>query len=91
MGIDINKKRSLELARFTIQQSADTIIFHDSKGVILKANDSACRQLGYSENELIGLTVQDIDPDSNKKTWSKFWKELRKEKSITFTWRWNWT
>lgn len=84
MGKDIDTAKSLELARFTIQHSADTIIFHDSKGVILKANDSACGQLGYSENELIGLTIQDIDPDSNKKTWSKFWKELRKEKSITF-------
>lgn len=84
MRKDLTEKRSLELARFTIQQSADSIIFHDSKGVILKANNSACRQLGYSENELIGLTIQDIDPDSNKKTWAQFWKELRKEKNITF-------
>lgn len=81
---DISKKKSLELARFTIQCSADAIVFHDCDGIILKANDSACRQLGYSENELIGLTIQDIDPDSNKKTWSKFWKQLRKEKNISF-------
>ena len=84
MGKDISKKRSLELARFTIQCSADAIIFHDCNGIILKANDSACRQLGYTEEELIGLTIQDIDPDSNKRTWGKFWKELRKEKSISF-------
>ena len=64
---DIGKERTLELARFTIQCSADVIIFHDSEGVILKANDSACQQLGYSEDELIGRTIQDIDPDSNKK------------------------
>ena len=81
---DISKKKSLELARFTIQCSADAIIFHDCDGIILKANDSGCRQLGYTEEELIGLTIQDIDPDSNKKTWSKFWKQLRKEKSISF-------
>ncbi len=84
MGKDIRKERTLELARFTIQQSADVIIFHDSEGVILKANDAACKRLGYSEDELIGLTIQDIDPDSNKKTWLKFWKELRKEKNISF-------
>ncbi len=82
--MDISKKRTLELARFTIQCSADAIIFHDCHGIILKANDSACRQLGYTEEELIGLTIQDIDPDSNKKTWAKFWKELQKEKSIAF-------
>ncbi|MZH02638.1 MAG: PAS domain S-box protein, partial [Nitrospinae bacterium] len=84
VGKDISKKRSLELARFTIQCSADSIIFHDCNGIILKANDSACSQLGYTEEELIGLTIQDIDPDSNKRTWAKFWKELRKEKSISF-------
>ena len=84
MGKDISKKRSLELARFTIQCSADAIIFHDCHGIILKANDSACKQLGYTEDELIGLTIQDIDPDSNKRTWAKFWKELRKEKNISF-------
>lgn len=84
MGKDIKKERSLELAQFTIQRSADVIIFHDSEGVILKANDSACKHLGYSEDELIGLTIQNIDPDSNKKTWQQFWKELRKDKSISF-------
>ena len=84
MEKDIKKKRSLELAQFTIQRSADSIIFHDSKGVILKANDSACRHLGYSEDELIGLSIQDINPDSNKRTWALFWKELRKERSISF-------
>lgn len=84
MAKDIRKERSLQLAQFTIQRSADVIIFHDSEGVILKANQSACRQLGYSEDELIGLTIQDIDPDSNKKTWKQFWKELRKEKNAFF-------
>ncbi|MEK9628731.1 MAG: sigma 54-interacting transcriptional regulator [Nitrospinota bacterium] len=84
MAKDIKEERTLDLARFTIQCSADLIIFHDSEGVILKANDSACQLLGYSEDELIGLTIQDIDPDSNKKTWKKFWKELRKERNISF-------
>ncbi len=84
MAKDIKKERSLELARFTIQRSADLILFHDSEGVILKANDSTCKRLGYSEDELIGLTIQDIDPDSNRKTWKQFWKELRRDKSISF-------
>jgi PAS domain S-box-containing protein len=81
---DIKKERSLELAQFTIQRSADVIVFHDSEGVILKANDSACKRLGYLEDELIGLTIQDIDPDSNRKTWKQFWKELRRDRNISF-------
>jgi len=84
LGKDIKEERSLELARFTIQRSGDAIIFHDCNGVILKANDSACRSLGYSEDELIGLTIQDINPDSRKRTWTQFWKELKKRKTISF-------
>ncbi len=84
MAKDIKKERSLELAQFTIQRSADIILFHDCEGVILKANDSACKRLGYLEDELIGLTIQDIDPDSNKITWKKFWKELRRDRNISF-------
>ena len=84
MAKDIKKERTLELARFTIQCSADVVVFHDCEGRILKANDSACKHFGYSEDELINLTIQDIDPDSNKKTWARFWKELRKKQNISF-------
>ena len=84
MGKNIKKERSLELAQFTIERSADSIIWHDCAANIKRVNGSACRHLGYSEDELMRLTIQDIDPDSNKKTWAKFWKELKKEKSICF-------
>jgi len=81
---DIKKERTLELAQFTIQHSADIILFHDCEGTILKANESACRHFGYSKDEFTGLRIQDINPDSNIKTWPKFWNNLRKEKSISF-------
>lgn len=84
MAKDIKRERSLELARFTIQRSADMILFYDSEGGILKANDSACKRLGYLEDELIDLTIQNIDPDSNKKTWKQFWKKLRRDRDISF-------
>lgn len=84
MGKKLNKDQTLELAEFTIEHSGDSIMFHDCHGVILMANKAACRLLDYSEKELIGLTIQDINPDSNKKTWQKFWKELNKSKTLSF-------
>ena len=84
MGEKLDKDQTLELAEFTIEHSGDGIIFHDWQGVILNANKAACRLLDYSEKELIGLTIQDINPDSNKETWQTFWAELKKSKTLTF-------
>lgn len=84
MGGKLDRDQTFELAEFTIQHSGDAIIFHDCQGVILNANDAACRLLDYSEKELIGLTIQDINPDSNQETWQSFWPELKQSKTLTF-------
>ena len=73
-----------ELAQFTIERSADAIIWHDCAANIKRVNSAACKLLGYSRDELLQLTIQDINPASNKKTWAKFWKQLRKEKVLLF-------
>ena len=80
MGVEMD----LELAQFTIERSADSIIWHDCAANIKRVNEAACKHLGYSRDELLGLTIQDINPGSNKKSWAKFWKRLRKEKVLHF-------
>lgn len=84
MGKNLDKAQTLELAEFTIERSGDAIIFHDRHGVILNVNQAACRHLDYPEKELIGLTIQDINPDSNKETWQTFWAELKQSNTLTF-------
>ena len=84
MGKRFDNDQTLALAEFTIQHSGDAIIFHDCQGVILNANNAACRLLDYSEQELIGLTIQDINPDSTQDTWQTFWRELKHAKTLTF-------
>jgi PAS domain S-box-containing protein len=80
----MKKEERLRLAEFTINNCGDSIIFHNCRGEILNVNKTTCNILGYSEKELIGKTIQDINPTSNKKTWTKHWKALRKLKTLTF-------
>ncbi len=80
--MDIKTKQ--ELAQFAIERSADAIIWHDCAANIKRVNLAACQLLGYSEAELLGMTIQDINPESNKKTWVKFWKHLQKHKVLQF-------
>lgn len=72
------------LAQFTIEQATDGIIWHDSEARIHRANKAACELLGYSQEELLHLTIQDINPNSNKQTWARFWNEIKEQKTISF-------
>ncbi len=74
------RKRSEEkllLFRNLIDRSNDAIFVNEIEtGLILDANDKACKNLGYTREELFNMRVKDIDdvlPDNF------FWKEHVKE------------
>jgi PAS domain S-box-containing protein len=46
--------------RALIEQATDGIFISDEKGKYVDANQSACRMLGYSKDELLQLSVWDI-------------------------------
>lgn len=45
-----------------LHQSSECLLLADLKGRILDCNHEACRLLGYAKNELLLLSIQDIDP-----------------------------
>jgi len=47
-------------------------------------NDEACRVLGYSREELLDLTVADIDPNLPAELWREHWLKLRMLQTLTF-------
>jgi len=56
----------------------------DSQGRIRETNEYMSRMLGYSREELRGMTVFDLDPITDQRTWPERWEELRKMGSSTF-------
>ncbi len=80
----LDEKKDLRLTQFTIEQAADAVIWHDSKAGIQRVNKAACTLLGYSREELLNLTIQDINPGSNQQTWSRYWNKLKTSKVLTF-------
>ncbi len=66
MGIfrDITeRKRNEDEYRTIIQASLDGFWITDFTGRILDTNDAACRALGYTRDELLRLSIRDIDAD----------------------------
>jgi PAS domain S-box-containing protein len=72
------------LAQFSVEQVVDPILWIDSQGRIIYANQAACRSLEYALDELQRMAVRDIDPNFQMKKWSSHWQEVRKRKTDVF-------
>jgi len=70
---DISDRKAAETAlkesekryRQILQHASDAIIIHEvtktKPGRVIEVNDKACRMLGYTREELLGLSIPDID------------------------------
>ena len=55
-------------ARFRtfVDHATDAFMLHGEEGTVLDANRHACESLGYSRDELIGMSTIDFDPDADE-------------------------
>ena len=60
------QKEQLLLSQFTIDMSADMILWLDSEGHFFYVNQAACQSLGYSSDELASMVISDIDVNYNQ-------------------------
>jgi PAS domain S-box-containing protein len=57
------QRESEQRFRQLFEQSVDALFVYDEIGHIVDCNSQACRLLGYSREELLGLSVQDVSLD----------------------------
>ncbi len=77
-------KQGLELTQFALDH-ADTILFRLGKDASIKyANPAACQKLGYTNDELVNLSIPDLDPGMTQERWNAHWNEMRKKKALYF-------
>ena len=50
--------------RTLVDHAADAFFLHDEQGTVLDVNLQACEGLGYSREELVGITPPDFDMDA---------------------------
>ena len=55
-------EQELKLKELVIEHAHDALYLMDQENFVY-ANEAACRSLGYSRDELLALTLKDIDPD----------------------------
>lgn len=74
---EIKLRESEERFRVLFEQADDAMFVHDLQGRFRTLNSMACRRLGYTEDELLNMTVADVDPDfMEREDDKKFWPSL---------------
>ncbi|MDX2225509.1 MAG: PAS domain-containing protein [Verrucomicrobiae bacterium] len=78
------RARDLRLTQFSVDNAREMIIWRGPDGRILYCNNAAVRRLGYSREELLGLSIFDLNRTitPEKKIYS--FNDLREQKNIVF-------
>lgn len=67
--------------RTLIEQASDALFVHDMRGNFLTVNQQACESLGYSRDELMRLTVADVDMNFDPEMLDALWQSLSDDES----------
>jgi len=82
---DITERKSneemLKLSRFIIDSAADAIYWIEPDAKIIDINTTACKILGYTREELLQMSLYDIDPFFTEKHWNEVWPEIKSKGS----------
>ncbi len=69
------------LARHTLEQASEAVIWIDQRGAILHANRAACTWYGYELKDFRHCTVFDINPAMDAGRWQDHWRTDRRQPS----------
>lgn len=84
---DITQRRYIEerikLTQFTLDQAKDKIFLVNSEGQFCYVNHAACRKLGYTHEQFLQRTINEIDPIFTPLVWQRHWQRLKQKRSLT--------
>jgi len=76
--------QALRFTQFAVDRSVDQAFWMTNDGHFFYVNDAACHALGYTHNELVTMSVPDIDPTCPPEKVVQYWQVLRENGSDTF-------
>ena len=61
----------LHMTQFSVDKAAFEVYWITEDAHFEYINEQACKALGYTREELLGLSVPDIDPDFSMERWKE--------------------
>lgn len=84
---DITQRKQAEeirqLMEFSIERAADAAFYICPDAGFFYVNEAACQSLQYSREELLSMSLYDIDPGFPPEVWSLHWQEVKERGSLT--------
>src|SRR5665647_1778586 len=78
-----NLRASEERFRAYINQAADALFVHDFSGHFIDVNPQACKSLGYSREELLNMSVIDLELDFDLPKAQDAWSKIQPDQPFT--------
>jgi len=75
--------KTLQLTQFSLDRARDAVFFLNGNAQFFYVNEAACQSLGYSQEELLQMTIHQIDPSLASTNWQSYWQELKQQQSLT--------
>ncbi len=77
---DITERRMIEArlqtTQYAVDHASDQIFLVAPDGHFLDVNEAACRRLEYTKQELLTMSVMDIDQDYPREAWATHWEKF---------------
>jgi two-component system, cell cycle sensor histidine kinase and response regulator CckA len=76
-------KRLLDFTRFAVENLSDGAFLISQEGRLVYVNEAACRSLGYTREEMIGMSMLQINPELTQGIWDAVWQITVRDKKQT--------
>jgi PAS domain S-box-containing protein len=78
------KEEKLQMMQFSIDNALDRIAWIAPDGRLLYANRATCEEMGYTLEEVLTMSIPDVDSNFTAERWAEHFQEVRKNGSILF-------
>lgn len=78
------EEKNLKFSHFTIESLPDGIFWIDQEARFIRVNQAASNNLGYSMEELEGMTAADINPTFDIEKSHSYWETTKARGHLTF-------
>jgi PAS domain S-box-containing protein len=86
--VDVTERKRademLQFTQFAVDRAGEAAYWMGPDAKFIYVNDKASQSLGYAREELLTMSVHDIDPDFPSDIWADHWKHMRKNPSSRF-------
>ena len=82
--LPLQPEEELKFINFLMERATDAVFCVAPSAQFLYLNDAACCLVGYSREELLSMTMHDVDSDFSPEVWSRYWSNLKQQGSLCF-------